>query len=102
MHHRTFTFVVCGGTPSNGAQFPSHTAMHATCTSDSAMHLMHIQVQDEHALHSSFLQQHRGGDGKVVEDAEARAGGRERVVRAAGCVACKAVLQCQPSRQQRA
>ena len=62
---------------------------------------MHIQVDHHQALHRSVLQQHPGGHGTVVEDAEAAAIVRERVMRASRQMAGQAMLKRQASRQHR-
>jgi hypothetical protein len=63
---------------------------------------MHIQVQNEHSLHQAFLQEDSRGDGHVVDDAEARAGVWESMVRAPGGVAGQLVPQRQSRCQQSA
>ena len=64
-----------------------------------AVALVHVEVHHQQLAHQSFGEQHPGGDGHVVEDAEAAAVVGEGVVGAAGQVAGQAVLQRQAGRE---
>ena len=51
-----------------------------------AIPLVHVTVHNEHLLGKTFLQQMKGGDGEVVEDAKALCPIGEGMVRSAGNV----------------
>ena len=67
-----------------------------------AVALVHVAVDDEHPRDAAFVEQRLGGDGHVVEDAEAGAALGTGVVRAAGHVAGEPVLQREAGGEQRA
>ena len=67
-----------------------------------AVALVDVAVDDEHAGDEALVEQRLGGDGDVVEDAEAGAAVGAGVVRAAGHVAGEPVLEREAGGEQRA
>ena len=67
-----------------------------------AVALMHVEIDDERVADGAFPPQRLGGDGDIVEDAEAGTGLALSVMAAAGGAAGKPVLQRHARREQRA
>ena len=67
-----------------------------------APHLVDVEIEHQHAAHSSPPQQLHGGHGQVIQDAEAAAVGREGMVGSPRGVHRQPMLQRQLRGQQRA